>query len=449
MGQAGGVIVDEISQVQAPLLHAVSLRMTYARMLRYNLNPNAYATVWETFGKTGFVLLSGDHLQLPPVPQRTSLLAPLEFATPEHKTGAAIFSSMPTVFAMETAMRFDDETLRSILHKMRTPGGKKLSEHEWAALEATKIENHVQNTSWFQKTKDYFHSSYLWSIVTMVAYYKAKESASAANTPLFLIQAVQKPAKTALKEHYVEMLRVPSLSTTRRLPGITAVHIGMRIRLTTSVLPPWAVQDSAGTVMAIDFGENQPPSHHGVCAGEVLLRALPLAIYVQLDDCQLEFLPPTPCDGHQLLGFDSSCSDCKRHPGLIQIKPQTFQWYFQDKDFSTTVERTTFGIMPEKACPLYGLQGTTTKPGLVAHFNFPARATSDIKFLIVYVLLSRVCNLKSLIAIDLTAKVRDIIEAGPPDGLVCAFDSLFDAKIAKSKKEAFDARIALGWPPKI
>lgn len=63
------------------------------------------------------------------------------------------------------------------------------------------------------------------------------------------------------------------------------------------------------------------------------------------------------------------------------------------------------------------------------HFNFPSRATSDIKFLIVYVLLSRVCSLKSLISVDLTSKVRDIIESGPPEGLISTFDSLFEAKI--------------------
>ena len=72
---------------------------------------------------------------------------------------------------------------------------------------------------------------------------------------------------------------------------------------------------------------------------------------------------------------------------------------------------------------------------MIAHFSFPSGAASDIKFLIVYVLLSRVCNLKSLISIDLTSKVREVIEAGPPDGLVCTFDSLFSTKIAQSKKE--------------
>jgi len=104
---------------------------------------------------------------------------------------------------METAMRFDDDTLRSILAKMRTPGGEKLSENQLAALESTKIENHSANPAWLQDACDFYHSCYLWSIVTMIAYLKARESATRANCPLFLIQAVDRPTKTALREHYV------------------------------------------------------------------------------------------------------------------------------------------------------------------------------------------------------------------------------------------------------
>jgi hypothetical protein len=113
---------------------------------------------------------------------------------------------------METAMRFDDDTLRSILAKMRTPGGEKLSENEWAALEPTKIENHSANPAWLQDARDFYPSCYLWSIVTKIAYLKARESATRANCPLFLIQAVDRPTKTALLEQYVAMLRIPSLS---------------------------------------------------------------------------------------------------------------------------------------------------------------------------------------------------------------------------------------------
>ncbi|CAK9072462.1 unnamed protein product [Durusdinium trenchii] len=55
-------------------------------------------------------------------------------------------------------------------------------------------------------------------------------------------------------------------------------------------------QDSTGTVVSIDFGNGHEPVHHGNCPGEILLKVLPAAIYVQLDACELEFLPPTPCN---------------------------------------------------------------------------------------------------------------------------------------------------------
>lgn len=57
--------------------------------------------------------------------------------------------------------------------------------------------------------------------------------------------------------------------------------------------------------MAIDFGDGRAPfAYHGLCPGEILLQKLPSAIYVKLDDCGLEFLPPTACDAHQLAGYD-------------------------------------------------------------------------------------------------------------------------------------------------
>ena len=37
-------------------------------------------------------------------------------------------------------MRFQDDTLIAILRKMRTPGGAKLSQKEWQALQATCVD---------------------------------------------------------------------------------------------------------------------------------------------------------------------------------------------------------------------------------------------------------------------------------------------------------------------
>ena len=109
------------------------------------------------------------------------------------------------------------------------------------------------------------------------------------------------------------------------------------------------------------------------------------------------------------------------------------------------VTRTQLPLMPEPACPLYSLQGATCDPGLIAHFIMPKRADDDIKWLIVYVMLSRVRSLSCLRSIGLDAKIRKIIEGGPPSNLAEDFEKLFRKKIKDTSKAAKAARTALGW----
>lgn len=101
--------------------------------------------------------------------------------------------------------------------------------------------------------------------------------------------------------------------------------------------------------------------------------------------------------------------------------------------------------MPAPACPLYSLQGATCDPGLIAHFVMPRRADDDVKWLIVYVLLSRVRSLKNLRSVGMTTKIRQIIEGGPPDALAENFERLFRSKIRETKDAAVAANKALGW----
>ena len=70
--------------------------------------------------------------------------------------------------------------------------------------------------------------------------------------------------------------------------------------------------------------------------------------------------------------------------------------------------------MPLPACPLYGLQGTTADPGLVAHWTVPKRMSPDVHWLLVYVVLSRVRSLDSLVSFDFSDALRKVIERGPP-----------------------------------
>ena len=124
---AGVLYIDESSQLQGELNHAASLRTTYARESKYGLNRNNYSGPRERYGRIAILWYSQDHLQLPPVPESSSMLAPLEGTSNEHKVGAKIFRNAELVFQFSSAMRFSDETLIQILEAMRTAGGRKLS----------------------------------------------------------------------------------------------------------------------------------------------------------------------------------------------------------------------------------------------------------------------------------------------------------------------------------
>ena len=196
-------------------------------------------------------------------------------------------------------MRFEDNTLRSILQKMCTPGGAKLLSDEWSALESTCISKDSLDTEQFlEKTADWYQTCYLWSIVCMISYTRTKMSALKSKKILFYSQAADHitnsyielkasgatspavPVET--RQLFTQLLQVPSLNTTKRLAGVACFHIGMRIRLTTTVLPAWAVQDSTGSVTEIDIHHSDFARLQDAAANisESHLHYQPAAIYV-------------------------------------------------------------------------------------------------------------------------------------------------------------------------
>ena len=88
---AGVLYIDESSQLQGELNHAASLRTTYARESKYSLNRNNSSGPEERYGRLPILWYSQDDLQLPPVPESSSMLAPLEGTSDEHEVGAKIF----------------------------------------------------------------------------------------------------------------------------------------------------------------------------------------------------------------------------------------------------------------------------------------------------------------------------------------------------------------------
>ena len=65
----------------------------------------------------------------------------------------------------------------------------------------------------------------------------------------------------------------------------------MRIRFTTSVHPPFVVQDCTGTVVGLEVAK-ESAKHACESQSDVVLHALPKAIYIKLDDCNEMFLLP-------------------------------------------------------------------------------------------------------------------------------------------------------------
>ena len=456
---AGAWVHDEALQTAAPLLHATALRTTYARQHEYKLDITRYAEPSQIMGKISFFAMCGDHLQLPPVPKSSGLLASLEGTSDEHKVGASMFNKVHYLFEMHTMKRFNDPTLIAILKKMREPGGKKLSDTEWQALLNTELdveELERDPEAFISSTAGWFESCYLWSIVSMACYARATMSARQAQQTLLYCQAVDVSAQIAShskedRHIYDRMLAVPSVGATKRLPGWVMLHPQMRVRLTTQVLPPWAVQDATGVIMEIDLSPRDRQrirsSNDSQLVAEMVLEEVPPGVYVKLDKCEHEFLPAIKCQKHARSGFCKDCSECRSFPGWILVQPLGRQWSFTDPVTGRTlqVQRTQLPLMPESACPLYSLQGMTCDPGLIAHLIMPRRADDDIKWLIVYVMLSRVRSLSCLRSIGLNAKIRKIIEGGPPSNLAENFEKLFRKKIKDTSKAAKAARVALGW----
>jgi hypothetical protein len=182
----------------------------------------------------------------------------------------------------------------------------------------------------------------------------------------------------------------------------------MRIRFTTTLQPPFAVQDVEGKVVGFEPDRSDPSTQDRIrcssdSAAEHHCGAMPQCIYVKVDDCQLSLLPE-----------DFAASAVQR--GVFAVKPISRTWKYALPDAKgnfVKVRRKQFPIMPARVVPLYSMQGTTADPGLVAYWCFPDLCSDTVRWLIVYVMLSRPRSLDTLRSVGLglqEEKIRKLIE---------------------------------------
>ncbi|MCP4006488.1 MAG: hypothetical protein GY725_20105, partial [bacterium] len=191
-GDLGVEVIDELGAVPGDLLHADALRKTYGRALRHNLDSTQYMKPAETWGRMPCKILSGDFYQLPPVPPSASLLAPPSNQSYEHQQGRKLLLDMEYVLDFVEMRRFDDPLLIEILEAMRTPGGKKISEKAWHALQATVIQTSGPDPR-LRNARGWYECAYEWRIVSYAMHAHARLNANAAGQLLYYIPSIDVP----------------------------------------------------------------------------------------------------------------------------------------------------------------------------------------------------------------------------------------------------------------
>ena len=457
----GALLNDEFSMFTAPLYHALSLRITYGRSADHQLELSEYTEPSQTFGGIPIVIDFGDELQLPPVPETASLLSSLEEKSREHAAGVDIFSRKDFVYRLTTAMRFTDPALVEILHKMRQPRGTLLTASEKAQLMATElaVDDEDKLQAQLRGTELWYQACYAWSVVSMAQSIRSRASAEAARATLYMMQAedyiLDRPFSVRHEDATQAVLRHPNMNDTGRLPGIGLIHVGMKVRLTVTIEPPFAVVDATGEVMGIDL--HTEDSEHATEHGAVhLLKHLPLAVIVKLDDEYVELLPPEPCELHELQGPNRECQHCRWFKGYLIVKPQESRTFTvevttkaassnQQQTYNLKVKRVQIPLTVVTASTLHALQGTTTEPGMIFHWTFPRRLSKELRWLAVYVALSRVRALNELRSVGMNKDILAIIEEGPPGGLITRFAELFAEKEQLTTQAIERAMAELGW----
>ena len=470
-GNLGVEACDEISQVGGDLFHASALRTTYCRRDLHALRSEDYMRPQETWGRLPAFIACGDFLQLPPVPETSSLLNRRLSSSYEHQQGQALLAGFEHVVDFVEMQRFDDPLLLEILHSMRTPGGKTLSEEAWRALERTQVRVPTGVTeradgasqpvgrevadSRLNDAVGWYESAYEWAIVSFAMQLQTRLSAKRSNQVLYYVQAVDRPAVDCGRVALERMLATPNVTTTRKLMGLLPIYVGMEVVLTESILPPFYVPGATGRVLGIEPHPDEPPVRDApgiTTEGVVLLRFMPICVYVLFDESQDFFLrssgAPETDSASQPVDLDDGLK------GVLAIEPVVRSWRWApdrtpppgERSFSVPVNRTQVPLLPAKQSTLHGLQGKTTEPGLIAHWQFPPRLSRDSLWLAHYVILSRVRRLSALLSFGLPQ--RSVLEGGPPQALTDAFAELFEQKIADTKIACDRARERLGWPPR-
>ena len=283
-------------------------------------------------------------------------------------------------------------------------------------------------------------AGYPWTIVCVAQWVRSQFSAAMHKATLFLCPAkdyILNVESRDLLHVRNGLIKIPNMNKTGRLPGITLLHLHMRVRLTVTVCPRLAPVDSTGTIVAIELeASDRKRLEQGEAPRVMLLQGQPIVL-VRLDESDEDTGPgagivavsPTQPSQHFHVDIDAPRTGASAHKTEIKVK----------------VTRVQVPLVIQNASTLYTLQGATADPGLIFHWRFPAKLSRETRWLTVYTVLSRVRSLAQLRSVDLQDNAQELISGGPPSGMLSRFTVLFDDRIAATDAAADAAMAELGW----
>ena len=410
---------------------ALYLRSSYGRCGSCDLAMTDYAEPTQTFGAVPIGIECSDELQLPPVPAPAGLCADVAGAATEHLAGVEIFKQKDYVYRLTTMKRFHDETLISILQKMRKSGGSTLTREEKKALRDTDVSKKTaeEQRRRLANTELWYQAAPTWATVAMAQVSRSRLSAVKAAATLYV-----------------------TANNTGRLPSVALLHIGMIVRLTKTIEAPEAVTDSTGEIVGIDVAHDEPRAAASGNPAIRILEKMPV-VTVKLHEVDTEYLPPLPCEVHAATGAMRECPQCDFRAGCIAVEAQqarrSFPVEVQDPSTEATytiqVQRVQLPMTIKTASTIHTLQGTTAEPGIIFHWKFPRFFSAELRWLATYVALSRPPSLKQLISVDLPDDIEALIQGGPPEGILSKFDDMFKEKELGTHEKALELMRQLGW----
>ncbi len=440
------------------VFHGIALRSTYARQQTHKLNVADYMQKW--FGHMALGLHLGDFLQLRPAARRSiaERLEPKkeeeqempeedaaenlkEEDTPAELGREAFHAGVNFVSLFTGTGRFSTcesgQKLVQILECMRL--GRQMPRELWDELQKRQLVEDERDPRLDEpRFRNGHEGGFLWDVVGRLQHLRAIRDAAAAGQRIFYAQAVDVPTNSV--EHFsptdvTEALRAMNMTSSGYLMGMCPLFIGMQVRLSQNFSKPLLVREVKGTIRNIQFHpmedrhwERQPTTQDAI-----VLRYLPTAVIVELDDKELKEVR-----------FTDDLA-----PGYVMIGPTDSKWDLkspvQDKKSmkSTSLERRQIPLAPQKVNTQFGLQGVTARQGMIAYLQKPPMMHQGDHWLATYVLLSRATKLDDLLISGLPP--LEFFQQGP-GGTLQKHIADFEERAKQDAAKADAMLKSLGWP---